>query len=144
MKRLTAIIIMLAIMITASTGATFAASTGIKYNTAKTSRGYVTKFYSDGRYVGKVTTAQRVPVKIVKSSKLTTKQLTRRRDKYILVETINGECIDNKGNGRTSAGHYISYKRIKGHRKGVKYTTFAVYGNNNSVDDITIRIDIKK
>ena len=135
------LIISFAIMLETEHGITYAATSApVEYKTTSKA----TAFYQSGHYVGKVKTARRVPVKFIKSGKLTTKQLTHRRNKYIIVEVINGKCIDSKGNGKTSAGYYISYKGVKGHKKGAKYTTYLIYANNNSIDDIAIRIDIKK
>ena len=83
-------------------------------------------------------------VKVVQSDKLTARCLEHRKDKYIVVEVIKGKCLDRKGNGRTSDGYYISYKRVKGHKRGVKYTTYCVYANNNYIDDVLFRFDVRR
>ena len=83
-------------------------------------------------------------IKVVRSERLTARCLEHRQNKYIVVEVIRGKCIDNKGNGKTSDGYYISYKRVKGHRRGAKYTTYCIYANNNEVDDVALRFDVKR
>ena len=115
-------------------------TSGISYKTSKAGAGYVTTIRINGK-VAKVRTAKKLKVKVVKAEKLTVGKVTRRAGKYILVEKINGKCINKRGDGRTSDGYYISYKRVKGHRKGAKYTTYLIYADNNIEDDITTRID---
>lgn len=85
-----------------------------------------------------------MPIKFVNSESLTGKRLAHRKGKYVVVEVIRGKCIDRKGNGRTRGGDYISYKRVRGHRKGARYTTYCVYANNNSIDDIVFRVDVSR
>lgn len=83
-------------------------------------------------------------IKVVRSEKLTARCLEHRQNKYIVVEVVKGKCLNNKGDGKTSDGYYISYKRVKGHKRGAKYTTYCVYANNNYVDDVAFRIDVKR
>lgn len=140
MKRLLAIIILAPFIIGAFTGVTYGANE-LTHKTVKTGKTYTTKFYVDGGYIGKVKTHKRLTVKVVKSEKLTARTLEHRKGKYILVEVIKGNCLNAKGDGRTSDGYYISYSRVKGHKRGAKYTTYCVYADNNYIDDIAIRAD---
>lgn len=83
-------------------------------------------------------------VKVVPSEKLTARCLKHRQNKYIVVEVTKGKCLNSKGDGKTSDGYYISYRKVKGHKRGVRYTTYCVYGNNNAVDDVVFRFDVKR
>ena len=144
MKRTAVIIAVVITMIWAATCTTFGASPAFSYKQAKTSGGYVTKFYEHGKYAGKVKTVKPLDVKVVKSDRLTAGTLTSRRNNCIVVEVIKGKCLNKRGDGKTTRGDYISYGRVKGHKKGAKYTTYAVYGNNNSIDDVVVRIDSRR
>lgn len=138
------IIIMLAIMAGCSISTNAASTGGISYKTSKAGTGYVTRIYKSGKCIGKVKTAKRLKVKVISSEKLTAKQITNRKNRYILVEKMNGTCINTRGDGRTSDGYYISYKSVKCHKKGAKYTTYLVYGNSSAEDDITYRADYRR
>lgn len=143
MKKLLTIIILVPFIIGAFTGNTYGASE-FTHKTTKMGKAYTTRFYLHGDYVGKVKTGKRLKVKVVKSEKLTARTLTSRKGKCILVEVVEGKCINSKGDGKTSDGYYISYSRVKGHKRGAKYTTFCVYGDNNYEDDVVIRADIRR
>ena len=114
---------------------------GISWKTSKHNKHYTTKFYNGGHYAGKVKTSKRLPVKVITEKKCTARKVTRRAGKYILVEKITGKAINNKGDGKTSQGHYIHYRNA---RKGDKFTTYCVYADNSYIDDIVIRIDIAR
>lgn len=139
MKKL--IVIAMAMMIFATSAVGVSADSGLTHKTTKASKGYVTRFYNGSKCVGKVRTAKRLKVKVVNEKKVTAKTLNSRRGRYILVEKINGKCINKKGDGRTSAGYYIRYKNAD---KGDKFTTYAVYGDSKYIDDISIRVDIER
>lgn len=139
MRKLTTIIIMVMIFAMSSVGVF--ADSGLTYRTAKANKGYVTKFYNDGHYVGKVKTAKRLVVKIVRDKNATEKVVNRRCGKYILVEKVNGKCINKRGDGRTTKGHYIKYKNA---HKGDKFTSYLVYEDSKYIDDISIRVDVKR
>ena len=140
MKKFVAILVLMPFVIGAFTGVTYGAS-GVTHTTTKTGKAYTTKIYVNGDYIGKVKTAKKLAVKVVKSEKLTAGTLEHREGKYILVEVVKGKCLNAKGDGKTSNGYYISYKYVKGHKRGAKYTTYCVYADNNYIDDITIRAD---
>lgn len=79
---------------------------------------------------------------VIKSEKLTRKMLTTRKNKKVIIEKIYGTCVNNKGDGRTSDGYYISYKGIKGVKKGSKVKTLLTYNpKTNSIDDVIKRKD---
>lgn len=142
-KKIAAVVVLAAVMIVSAAG-TVSAASPFTYKTAKKGGAYVTRFYSAGKYVGKVKTSKHLKVRLIKSADITEKRLASRAGKYIVVEVIDGKCIANGGDGRTVGGDYISYKRVKGHKRGKRYTTYCVYGNNNSPDDIVIRADVKR
>ena len=143
MKRITAIITLIAIILVMASGTAHATTGGLKHKTMKTGKVYTTSFYKGGKCIGKVKTNKRVKVKTYKGN-LTAKTLETRKNRCIVVEVIDGKCINGKGDGKTSDGHYISYKRVKGHKRGAKYTTYCVYGNNNYIDDVVIRADFRR
>lgn len=140
MKRIITVIILAALMVCAAACTGCATDSGFHYKQAKAKRGYVTKFYDGKKYVGKVKTARRVKVYVVNSDEVYPQFLWERKNNYILVEVIKGECINDDGDGRTSDGYYISYRYID-YEVGAKYTTYCVYANNNGEDDIVIRAD---
>lgn len=143
MKRVIAIALLVLVAISASTVMSCGASE-FTYKTSKCTKGYVTRFYNGNKCVGKVKTSKRLKVKVIESEKLTAKQLEHRKNKYILVEVVKGKCLNKKGDGRTSDGYYISYKYVKGHKRGDKYRTYCVYANNNYIDDVAFRLDVKR
>ena len=140
MKKFIAILVLMPFIIGAFTGVTYGAS-GVTHTTTKTGKAYTTKIYVNGDYIGKVKTSKRLAVKVVKSEKLTARTLEHRKGKYILIEVVKGKCLNAKGDGKTIDGYYISCSRVKGHKRGAKYTTYCVYADNNYIDDITIRAD---
>lgn len=138
-----AIIALITIAVLVASTAGVNADSGITSKTRKAGNAYTTTIRVNGN-VARVKTTKHLKVKVVKSEKLTLNKITRRAGKYILIETINGKCINKRGDGRTSDGHYISYKRVKGHRKGAKYTTYLIYADNAIEDDITTRTDVRR
>ena len=137
-KTITAVIaIALLIVSTAAVNA----DSGLTWKTRKTGKFYTTTFYNGGHVAGKIKTAKKLPVKVVAEKKCTAGKVNKRRGHYILVEKISGKCIDNKGNGKTSAGYFIRYGNAC---KGDKFTTYAVYADSKYIDDITIRVDRKR
>ena len=138
-----AIIVLITIAVLAASTAGVNADSGITSKTRKAGNAYTTTIRINGK-VAKVKTAKHLKVKVVRSEKLTAGKVTRRAGKYVLVEKVNGKCLNKRGDGVTSDGHYISYKGIKGHRKGAKYTTYLIYADNNAEDDITARLDIRR
>lgn len=144
MKKSAIIILIVFAIITANTCASFAVDGEFTYKTTRSGNKYITRFYCNGKNAGTIKTSKKLRVKIVESRKLKASTLTKRAGKYIIVERIAGTCTNSKGDGKTSDGAYISYRRVKGARKGAKYTTYCVYGNNNYIDDVAIRADIRK
>lgn len=75
-----------------------------------------------------------------------TYEILRDRGDDIIIERIIGECIDKKGNGKVMGAdpkyNYISYKGVKGVRKGDVILTICIYTpGNNYEDDICERFD---
>jgi hypothetical protein len=84
-------------------------------------------------------------VKIVSTGKKFDRLLTSRKNKkYYLVEKETGIVTNaKKGDGLTSHGYYISYKRVKGIKKGSRIVSYFVYQKgNNHIDDIIDRYDV--
>lgn len=144
MKRFITIVVLASVIVGASVVTSVGASNGFSYKTSKAGKGYVTRLYYGSECFGKVKTSKRLAVKVVKSEKLTAHRLEHRKDRYILVEVVKGKCLNSKGDGKTSDGYYISYSKVKGHKHGIKYTTYCVYANNNYVDDVAFRFDVKR
>lgn len=144
MRRFITILILAGLMVTATACTGYAGSDGFHYKQVKAKNGYVTKFYDGKKFVGKVKTTRRVKVYVVDSEEVYPQFLWERKNNFIVVEVIKGECINDDGDGATTDGYYISYKRVKGHEAGAKYTTYCVYANNNYEDDVQIRVDYRR
>lgn len=141
--RFVSFIIALILFAISTTGVFASTAPQLKWKTSKVKSGYVTKFYvkNPNRYNYKIKTSKKLKVRVIDETKVTRKILKHRKNKYILVEKIHAQCIDNNGNGRTSTGYYINYQDCENAFKGQKYITYLVYGNNNSVDDVVVRFD---
>ena len=141
--RFLSFIIALILFAISTTGVFASTAPQLKWKTSKVKSGYITKFYVNNphRYMNKMKTSKKLKVKVIDETKVTHKILKHRKNKYILVEKIHAQCIDNNGNGRTSTGYYINYQDCENAFKGQKYITYLVYGNNNCVDDVVTRID---
>ena len=74
-------------------------------------------------------------------------ELLENRGNDIVIEKIIGVCIDNKGNGEilnyTDPNYnYISYRGVRGVRKGDTVLTICIYTPGNSyTDDVCDRFD---
>ena len=138
--RMITLVLAITVLMTSTCGV-FAASSPT-YQTRRTGKTYTTTVYAlNGRAYGTIKTTRYAKVCVVESSKLTTWRLTHRKNNYIIVEKITGTCLNARGDGKTSSGHYISYAKVKGHAKGKRYTTWLVYGNDNSIDNVAMRFD---
>ena len=71
------------------------------------------------------------------------KEISHRKGKgHYLVEKFQGTAL-NKVDGRDPNGYYVSYKYVKGVRKGSRVVTYLVYSKtNNECDDIIARYDV--
>lgn len=139
-------VVMMMVVIFTSCGFTADAASGkiITWKTKKIKSGYVTKFYDNGKLDCSVCTNKKLKVRMYREEELTESDLTGRYNKYIIVEVIDGTCINNKGDGITDTGYYISYKRLKSHKKGRKYTTYCIYDNSRYIDDVIGRFDKRR
>ena len=138
-KTITIAIIALAVLVSSTAGVN--ADSGLTWKIRKAHKGYVTTFYSHGKAAGKVKTAKKLPVKVIAEKKCTAGKVNHRCGRYILVEKIKGKCTSNNGDGKTSAGYYIKYRDA---HKGDKFTIYAIYNDSKSIDDISIRIDVRR
>ena len=91
--------------------------------------------------------AKNAPItKVIDCDKLTEKMLTHRSSKkrhIMYIERIVGRVTDNKKNGKVlnppkDGGYYISYKSVKGARKGDTIITYCVYNPFSNYDDDVI------
>lgn len=87
-------------------------------------------------------------IKIVPEKKLTDRMLISRKNKTLYIEKITGVVVNNRLDGRTSAGNYISYSSLKGKvKKGSHIITYCVYSPytrwTDDIDEI-YHIIIKK
>lgn len=65
----------------------------------------------------------------------------KKRNGKIIIEIIEGEVINEKGDGKDTCGYYIKYDK-KQFKKGNKVQSVFVYNpNTNYTDDILYRID---
>lgn len=65
------------------------------------------------------------------------------REGKIIIEVVIGTVEDNKGNGHDTLGYYYKYDNKRFH-KGDKVRTILIYNpENNFIDDILYRYDIK-
>lgn len=145
MKRISRIIIVALIMALIAGTITACAATkrDVTWKTKKTKSGYVTKFYDEGNYVCKIKTKKKLQVRMYREEELDAELVEGRNNKYILIEVIEGKCINNKGDGITDCGFYISYKRLN-FKKGRKYKTYCIYENNSYIDDVKARFDKRR
>lgn len=84
-------------------------------------------------------------IRFVSEGKLTRRQLLSRKAKRIVyVERIVGRVTDNKLNGVTTNGHYMSYRSLRGYaHKGDEVVTYCVYNPfSNAIDDVIDRFDV--
>jgi len=116
----------------------------VTWKIKKTKFGYVTKFYDNGKLNCTVRTKKKLPIRAFREDELADIDITGRYNKYIVVEFIEGKCINNDGDGITDTGYYISYKRLKNHKRGTRYQTFCIYDNSEYIDDIIGRIDHRR
>lgn len=91
--------------------------------------------------------AKNAPItKVIDCNDLTEKMLTHRSSKkhhIMYIERIIGKVTDNKKNGKVlnppkDGGYYISYKSVKGARKGAVIVTYCVYNPYTNWDDDVI------
>ena len=73
--------------------------------------------------------------------------LLKRKNRYTLIEKTEGIVLNNKGDGRITNTtqkyyNYISYRGVKGAKKGKRVVTYFVYDNSNEVDTIVERVDV--
>ena len=148
MKKLTNIIfielivimLMIGHSITAQAAQTVVSDHNLKISVIRDHGDTVIKF-SDGRshrydFSGKV--------RVVSERKLTARMLRRRRNKYIYIEKVTGYVVNNRLDGKTSTGGYISYKSLRGKiHKGDKIISYFVYNPYTRwIDDIDERYDV--
>ena len=83
-------------------------------------------------------------VKVIDCNDLTEEMLTTRADHNVMyIERIYGIVTDNEKNGTVlnppkDGGYYISYKSVKGARKGDLIITYCVYNPYSNYDDDVI------
>lgn len=84
--------------------------------------------------------------KVIDCDKLTENMLIHRSNRkhhIMYIERIVGRVTDNKGNGKVlnppkNGGYYISYRSVKGARKGDLIITYCVYNPYSNYDDDVI------
>lgn len=83
-------------------------------------------------------------VRIVSEGKLTARKLWKRKGKTLYIERIVGRVINNRLDGVSSNGGYISYQCLKGKvKKGNTIVTYCVYNPfTRWIDDVNDRFDI--
>ncbi len=83
-------------------------------------------------------------VKLISERKLTERKLVTRKNRFLYIEKITGRVVNNRLDGKTTNGNYISYRCMKGKvHKGDAIVTYCVYNPyTHWVDDIDERYDI--
>ena len=114
---------------------------GVTYKIAKVHGKYVTTFYASGEQTARIVTKKKMPVKFMAAGKVTRSKLLKRCNKYLLVEVVEGTCLNDNGDGKDGQGYYISYRGIDGCQTGDVYRTYLIYANSRYVDDIAGRCD---
>ena len=82
-------------------------------------------------------------VKLISERKFSYQKRVSRKNKILYIERTVGVVVDNAGNGKTSDGGYISYKKMIGKiHKGDVIVTYCVYNPfTHWIDDIVERYD---
>lgn len=137
------LVVIISMMDTSAASKARARETAPKYKIQKTSKGYKTSFRSNGRVFYSVKTKVKPIVKFISTRKLTNHMILNRKQLTVIyVEIDNGTVLNRKKDGMDELGYYISYKRLKGVRKGSRVVSYFVYNpNNNYIDGIDGRCD---
>lgn len=85
-------------------------------------------------------------VKVYDPDKLTFKILNKRKSNILIIERCVGVVTNSKRDGKIfntkSKNNYISYRRVKGAKKGDKIVSFFIYNPYTQYDDdIVCRLD---
>lgn len=140
-KNITKIAMVVAMIITLTI--TVNARTVIKANRLTVTQGkFGTKVKWDGKVIrwydfnGKV--------KLVPERKLAVHMLEKRKNRILYIEKVTGRVLNNRLDGRTTNGNYISYRSLKGKvRKGDVVITYCIYNPyTHWFDDIDERYDV--
>lgn len=112
------------------------------YTIAVTQRNGKTAVKWNGRIIRRYSFHGRV--RFVSEGKLTAKMLRKRKGKTLYIERIVGKVTNNRMDGETSCGYYISYKSLKGKaHNGDTIITYCVYNPfTRWTDDVDERYDI--
>lgn len=83
-------------------------------------------------------------VKIISTGKKCDKAIAHcKGKKYFIVERCTGIVINSRHDGKIRNGSYISYRCVKGVKKGNTVVSYFVYSrSNNACDDIIKRYDV--
>lgn len=113
------------------------------YSIEKVAGKYKTTFRKNRKVFYSVKTKKKPVVKFVSTRKLTAEMLEHRKGKAIIyVEIDNGTVLNRKKDGIDEMGYYVSYRRVRGIRRGSKVLSYFVYDpNNNYIDGIEGRCD---
>ena len=86
--------------------------------------------------------AQRGDILFVNTNELTEEMLWE-RDGELIVEVIDGQCLNDEGDGIVfGTGTYISYRGVDGVKSGDVIRTYCIYNpDTHWTDDIVIRVD---
>ena len=139
-------VVMAAIVVVTATGTASAAQKQdhFSWKTKKAKHGYITRFYDGKKMVCKIKTRKKIKVKLKNFENITNKTVSKRKNKYLLVGMISGQCVNAEGRGETDDGYYISYRGVKGCKPYKCYHTYCVFANNNGEDDIICRVDYEQ
>lgn len=120
----------------------------LNYTIVRVGKKYVTTFYDkDGEYVAEYVTKWKPKVKFFNTENYDYDKITRRtKDHVIYVEIYIGKVVNKRRDGKLLTVkppyNYISYKYVRGAKKGKIIRTYGIYNPyNNYDDDVDCRID---
>ena len=70
-----------------------------------------------------------------------TAKILRNRGDDIIIEKVIGQVTNKRKDGKTENGDYISYRSVKGAKKGDTIFTILIYEPNGGIDEVADRFD---
>lgn len=110
-----------------------------------TAKGNMYTVTIDGHRTCRVNMKRKPKVVVKRFDKVSTKTLTTRKKKKIIILTLTGKVINNRKDGKVftkSKFNYISYRRVPDAQKGDIIKTYLVMNpHTNAEDDVFTRYD---
>ena len=110
-----------------------------------TTKGNMYTVTIDGHKTCRVNMKRKPKVIVKRFSKVSTKTLTTRKEKKIIILTLTGKVVNNRKDGKVYTKdkfNYISYRRVPDAQKGDIIKTYLVMNpHTNAEDDVFTRYD---